>query len=108
MDTLIKGIALTMALTSTMLAGGCVMDRDGDGDMGHRHMSDRDYPGGGTVVAFDFGTVRYGYSDGYWDNGHQWHRWNNDADMQAFRSRPGVEYRDWHHDRDGKDGWDHD
>ncbi len=99
-----RGSALALALASTTLAAGCVMDHGGD----RHHMSDRDDRAGGAMVAFDFGTVRYGYSDGYWDNGHQWHAWNNDGDMQTYRTRPGAAYHDWHHDRDGKDGWEHD
>ena len=100
---LFKGSALALALAGSTLAGGCMMDRDRD-HMDRHHMSDRgDHDG--TMVAFDFGTVRYGYDDGYWDNGHQWHHWNNDSDMQTYRTRPGAAYHDWHHDRDGKDGW---
>jgi hypothetical protein len=29
-----------------------------------------------TNVTLDFGTVAYGYNDGYWDNGHRWHAWS--------------------------------
>ena len=102
MNILLKGPALALALAGSMLSTGCMMDHDADRGM-DRHTSDRD---SGTMVAMDFGTVRYGYSDGYWDNGHQWHAWNNDGDMQTYRSRQGSVYHDWRHDRDGSDGWE--
>jgi hypothetical protein len=56
-------------------------------------------------VALDFGTVAYGYNDGYWDNGHRWHAWSNDAEMTGYRAYHGNNYHDWHHDRDHNLGW---
>ena len=95
MNNIFKGSALFIALAGTTLTGGCMMDRDHDRDM-DRHMSDRG--------SMDYSVVRFGYSDGYWDNGHQWHAWSSDADMRGYRNYQGNTYHDWHHDRDG-DGW---
>ncbi|MEI9997569.1 MAG: hypothetical protein WDM91_23445 [Rhizomicrobium sp.] len=98
MKSLFKNAVLLVALAGTTIAGGCMMDRDHDRDM-DRHMSDRS--------SMDYSVVRFGYSDGYWDNGHQWHAWNSDADMRGYRDDHGAAYHDWHHDRDGGDGWEH-
>jgi len=59
----------------------------------------------GAVIALDFGSVAYGYRDGYWDNDHQWHRWSNDNDYRTYRDRHGSSYHDWNHDRDQNEGW---
>ena len=49
-------------------------------------------------VSFDFGNVALGYSDGYYDRDHHWHRWAHRADMER-----------WHHDHaDSWHGWRHD
>jgi hypothetical protein len=49
--------------------------------------------------------VAYGYQDGYWDNGHQWHRWQNDQQMQNYRNSRDNHYSDYRHDRDSDQGW---
>ncbi|MEJ1968640.1 MAG: hypothetical protein WDN03_08440 [Rhizomicrobium sp.] len=56
-------------------------------------------------VSVEFGNVAYGYNDGYWDNGHTWHHWNNDAESQRYRLQSPANYHDWHHDRDSNQGW---
>ena len=60
------------------LVSGCMTQRD-DGynryDRSDRRMDNRD----NGAVSLSFGSVAFGYSDGYWDNGHRWHRWNNDT-----------------------------
>jgi hypothetical protein len=63
------------------------------------------YGGGPGVVQIDFGTVAFGYRDGYWDNGHQWHRWHNDGEYRSYRDHQGSNYHDWNHDRDHDMGW---
>ena len=52
-----------------------------------------------------FGDVAFGYRDGYWDNGHRWHRWNSNRDYQSYRNHHGNNYHDWNHDRDNDNGW---
>lgn len=58
------------------------------------------------ALALTFGDVAFGYNDGYWDNGHTWHRWNNDRDYHNYRDH-GGNYHAWRHDRDGDNGWQH-
>jgi len=58
----------------------------------------------GAAVSILFGNIAFGYRDGYWDNGHQWHRWSQDRDYQDYRSH-GSSYHDWNHDRDRDNGW---
>lgn len=106
--------------------------RDGYWDNGrrwHRWNSDRDYQnyrshhtgyyrdwnhdrygsdGWARDGNFGFNEIAFGYRDGYWDNGHRWHRWSNDRDHRNYRSHYAGGYRDWNHDRDGGDGWKRD
>jgi hypothetical protein len=57
------------------------------------------------VVTFDPGVVAYGYSDGYWDRYHAWHRWRRHEDMIAYREAYHDHYYEWRHDRDRDHGW---
>ncbi len=36
-----------------------------------------------SLISVDFGNVAYGYRDGYWHNGHQWHGWRNEGEAQS-------------------------
>jgi hypothetical protein len=85
--------------------GAYYRDWNHDRDGGDGWVEQGGYRGGPGVIQIDFGTVAFGYRDGYWDNGHQWHRWHNDGEYRAYRDRQGSRYRDWNHDRDGGDGW---
>jgi hypothetical protein len=58
-----------------------------------------------SIIAVDLGGIAFGYRDGYWDNGHRWHRWTHRADYRSYRDRNGSNYHDWNHDRDSNDGW---
>ena len=56
------------------------------------------------TVRFDLGHVAMGYSDGYYDNDHRWHRWRRHADLDAFRTAHADMYREWrHNDRRHRD-----
>jgi hypothetical protein len=57
------------------------------------------------VVTFDPGTVRYGYNDGYWDNGHSFHNWSQPEHMTTYRAYKGAQYYDYPHTRDSNQGW---
>ena len=57
------------------------------------------------TVTFNTGDVGIGYSDGYWDRHHAWHKWSNDADRDAYRKSKEAEYHEWRHDRDKDMGW---
>ena len=55
-------------------------------------------------VTFDFGNVALGYSDGYYDNDHRWHRWRHHADMERWHHDHGDMYHGWrHNDRHHRD-----
>jgi hypothetical protein len=94
MLSILKSTALVAALGSTVLSAGCAMES-------HDRYSER----GDGIVAVDFASVNYGYSDGYWDNGHRWHRWADNGQREHYRGYAGNHYNDWNHDRDGGDGW---
>ncbi len=104
--------------------------RDGYWDNGHRwHRwnNDRDYRnyrnhhagsysdwnhdryGGdgwqGNGYSNGYSDISLAYRDGYWDNSHRWHRWNNDRDYRHYRGQHGSNYHDWNHDRDRDNGW---
>jgi len=97
----LKMAVIALAIAGTVLTSGC-MTRDNDryGYSDH-HGRDR----ANTQVSVEFGNIGYGYSDGYWDNGHQWHQWSSNSDRDSYRNYRGSHYNDWKHDRDGDDGW---
>jgi hypothetical protein len=57
------------------------------------------------VVSVDVNGIAFGYRDGYWDNGHHWHKWQDKAASSAYRSRTDAHYNDYNHDRDPNMGW---
>lgn len=101
MAIIFKTAAVALAIAGATLTAGC-MTRDNDhyGYSDH-HRRDRD----NAQVSVDFGNIGYGYSDGYWDNEHQWHQWSSNADRDNYSHHHGSRYYDWNHDRDGNDGW---
>jgi len=58
------------------------------------------------VVSLNFGNIAVGYRDGYWDNGHRWHRWSNSRDSSRYRSQYQGSYHDMSHTRAHNNGWD--
>lgn len=57
------------------------------------------------LISVDLGGIAFGYRDGYWDNGHTWHRWNSRHEAYAYRNRSDSHYRNRDHDRYDNDGW---
>ena len=57
------------------------------------------------VTTYNSATVAYGYNDGYWNQNHQWNKWEQPAHREAFRNTKGAEYHDWAHTRDADQGW---
>jgi hypothetical protein len=55
--------------------------------------------------SFDVGNVRMGYTDGYWDNGHHWHKWRNAREHHAFRDAYHDRYMASRHTRYPNAGW---
>lgn len=51
------------------------------------------------------GGIAFGYSDGYWDRGHQWHQWRNQEEAQAWREHNAAHYYDRRHDAEKDAGW---
>ena len=62
----------------------------------HRH--------GSPSLTVDFATVAFGYNDGYWDTGHHWHTWRNNAEHTSYQSH-GAHFHGYNHDRDRNGGW---
>ena len=50
--------------------------------------------------------IAFGYSDGYWDREHGWHRWRDQREAAEWRREHREHYYTWKHDRDrDKMGW---
>ena len=60
---------------------------------------------GGAAISLNFGNVAFGYSDGYWDNGHRWHRWSNANEQRRYQKQRHRNYNNHRHDRDADHGW---
>jgi hypothetical protein len=56
-------------------------------------------------VQFDAGNVAFGYSDGYWDRSHQWHRWPSTAARTSWSKQNKAHYYSHAHTRDKGAGW---
>jgi hypothetical protein len=100
MRMFLKGAVIALALAGTALltagtasAAGIYI---GSGTNSHRS---------GTAISISFGDIAYGYRDGYWDNGHRWHKWRHNRDYRSYRGQHGNNYHDWNHDRDSDSGW---
>jgi hypothetical protein len=59
----------------------------------------------GGIIAVDLGGIAFGFRDGYWDNGHRWHRWHGSADYRRYRNQEGSHYRNRDHRHYDNDGW---
>jgi len=101
MRMLLKGAAIALALAGTMLVAAGTSNAAGisftTNDRGRDH--------GSTGISISFGDVAYGYQDGYWDNGHRWHKWRNSRDQQNYRNQHGGNYRNGNHSRYSGQGW---
>jgi len=56
-------------------------------------------------ISFNLGDVAIGYTDGYWDHDHQWHKWQNTKHRQAYQHADGAEYHATPHTRAANQGW---
>ena len=79
MRTIFKGVVVTLALTGASL-----------GSMTAANAA--------VGVSFDIGNVSVGYSDGYYDKDHNWHRWAHAADARHYRAAHKDAYHTWRHD----------
>lgn len=57
------------------------------------------------AVQFDAGSVAFGYSDGYWDRNHAWHRWPSSATRNNWRTQNHGHYYTHAHSHDKAAGW---
>lgn len=57
------------------------------------------------VVQFNPGTVQYGYTDGYWSQTHEWHKWQRPEHVEVYRKSPHAHYYEYVHTRDPDQGW---
>lgn len=60
---------------------------------------------GGAAISLNFGNIAFGYSDGYWDNSHRWHRWSNANEQRRYQKQRGKHYDNHRHDQDKDHGW---
>ena len=56
-------------------------------------------------VTISLGNVAFGYSDGYWDRDHHWHKWHNRHEAEAWRAANADHYYAYRHNHDHGDGW---
>jgi hypothetical protein len=49
--------------------------------------------------------IAFGYNDGYWDQGHKWHAWQNREEADHFRAANQAHYFDRKHDAEKDQGW---
>ncbi|HJW42236.1 MAG TPA: hypothetical protein VJ476_13555 [Rhizomicrobium sp.] len=91
-----------------MLAATAIAVSAGSASAEPGHLSndnERGHDGRGNVaITLGFDDVAFGYRDGYWDNDHHWHRWNNNAAYRNYRDH-GTNYHGWKHNRDSNHGW---
>jgi hypothetical protein len=57
------------------------------------------------TVQVNPGGVAFGYTDGYWDQSHQWHAWENAQAADKYRTENHDHYYAYKHDRDSDKGW---
>jgi hypothetical protein len=58
-----------------------------------------------TTTSTGPGGIAFGYSDGYWDQAHTWHAWENQQAMTTYRTTNHEHYYEYKHDRDPDAGW---
>jgi hypothetical protein len=49
--------------------------------------------------------IAYGYSDGYWDQGHHWHQWRDRQQQEAWQKDNSGHFYDRAHDKEANGGW---
>ncbi|HVJ52231.1 MAG TPA: hypothetical protein VM689_07205 [Aliidongia sp.] len=57
------------------------------------------------TVGIGGGGIAFGFADGYWDRGHNWHAWQNKEEADRFRAENHDHYYAYKHDRDKDQGW---
>ena len=96
MRSFLKGTAIALALAGTVLVTGAASADN---------YSHNDRNRGASVLAIAFSDIAFGFRDGYWDNGHRWHKWRHSGDYRSYQGQSGSNYHDWNHNRDADHGW---
>ena len=52
-------------------------------------------PVSAATVGISLGDVAFGYQDGYWDHGDQWHNWRNQDEAVNYKNTSGNQYYDY-------------
>ena len=104
MNRFLKRAVIAVALIGTPLTMAHA-EIGSTGTEGHRS-SELGLQVAAISFSFNFGTVAVGYSDGYWDNNHRWHRWRNNQEQSRYRAIQGANYYGMRHDRARNNGWD--
>ncbi len=58
----------------------------------------------GFSFSFDSGNVGLAFSDGYYDNNRQWHKWRNKREAREYRTRYKHNYNNRRHRDSDHDG----
>jgi hypothetical protein len=82
-----KNIIVALALTGAILTGANTARADN------------------VSVSFHLGDVAIGFSDGYWDHYHHWHKWGSSRYRHAYEHSEGAEYHGFRHTRMANNGW---
>ncbi|MGH7015046.1 MAG: hypothetical protein ACREEL_12990 [Stellaceae bacterium] len=56
-------------------------------------------------VGVDIGGIAFGFSDGYWDQNHQWHPWRNHQQFTEFKRQQPNHYFGHKHTQEKNMGW---
>ena len=103
MTKFLKGAAIALALAGTVLATSVAVNAAGI-TIG---TSERGRDHGNTGIAISIGDVAFAFQDGYWDNGHRWHKWRNSREQQDYRNQHADKYRNGYHGHYSGQGWGH-
>ena len=95
---MLNKMSLLLAATTLALSAGAASAA------GMNYANDNNHRHGGTTLSLDIGAIAFGYNDGYWDTGHRWHSWRNNAERDNYRSH-GQNFHRWGHNRDSNHGW---
>ena len=87
-----NNIFAALALTGATLTGAMTMDA------GTAYADN-------VGISLNIGDVAIGYTDGYWDHDHHWHKWRSTKYRSAYRHAEGAEYHATLHTRMANAGW---
>jgi hypothetical protein len=79
MRTILKTVTIAMAVAGAALVGGGTANA------------------ANVRARFDIGNVAVGFSDGYYDNDHNFHRWARSSDARRYRVAHKEQYHTWRH-----------